>query len=351
MNIELFEHVIWGNTVTDLLIALGIFAFFTILVRIGLQFFVLRLKAVMQRTGTKVDDTFVQILENINFLSYIAIGLAAASQGLMLPLLLKKVIMGFAIIMVVYESVSIIQSLVLLMVGRVWLKDRTAEAEQLNVLLSVLIRFVLWSVGLMLVLSNLGIDVTSLVASLGIGGMAMALASQGVLTDLFSAFALYSDKPFRIGDFIIVGEHMGTVRHIGLKTTRIEALSGEEVIIPNKELTESRVRNFKRMQRRRIEFRFNIELMTPAAKLEKVSGLIRGIFEGLERTTLDRVHLKEIAEKSFIYEVVYSFASPDYNQYMDTQERINLQILEVLKQAGVSLADFRRPYTFEEATE
>ena len=192
--------------------------------------------------------------------------------------------------------------------------------------------------GLLLILSNLGFDITTLIASLGIGGVAIALAVQSILSDLFNSLSIYVDKPFTVGDFIIVGDHMGTVQKIGLKTTRIQALQGEEIVISNSELTSSRVRNFKQMQKRRIVFAFGVTYDTSTEKVKKIPEMVKNAIDPLEKAEYDRAHFKNFGDSSLDFEVVYYVLTGDYTEYMDIQQSINLRIMEEFEKEGIEMA-------------
>ncbi len=204
--------------------------------------------------------------------------------------------------------------------------------------LSYLVRFALWTVLLLLLLDNLGVRVTALVAGLGVGGVAVALALQNVLGDLFASLAIALDKPFQIGDFIIVDQYLGTVEHIGLKTTRIRSLWGEQVVFPNSDLLQSRIRNFKRMAERRVVFTLGVVYRTPYEVLARLPGLLREIVEAQPGVRFDRAHFKEFGDSALVFEVVYYVLDPDYNRYMDMQQAINLEIVRRFREEGVEFA-------------
>jgi small-conductance mechanosensitive channel len=191
---------------------------------------------------------------------------------------------------------------------------------------------------LLLTLDNLGIDITALVAGLGIGGVAVALAVQNILGDLFASLSITLDRPFVIGDFLIVGDFMGSVEYIGIKSTRLRSLSGEQIIISNSDLLGSRVRNYGRMHERRVVFVTSITYETPEEHLERIPGLIREIIESQPNTRFDRSHFARHAAASLDFETVYYVLSPNYNQYMDTQQAVNIRLHRELKQLGVEFA-------------
>ena len=196
----------------------------------------------------------------------------------------------------------------------------------------------LWTILVLTALDSFGIEITALVASLGIGGVAVALALQNVLGDLFASLSIVLDKPFVLGDFIIVGDFMGTVEHVGLKTTRIRSLSGEQLVFSNSDLLSSRIRNYKRMNERRALFSVGVTYDTPADKLRKIPEIIRTAVEDQENTRFDRSHFKQYGPSSLDFETVYYMLVPDYNAYMDTQQAINLRIFERFAEEGLEFA-------------
>ena len=196
----------------------------------------------------------------------------------------------------------------------------------------------LWTIVAILILGSFGIEITPLLAGLGVGGIAVAFALQQILGDIFCSVAIVLDKPFEVGDFIITGDHMGTVEHIGVKTTRVRSLGGEQIVFPNSDLIGSRVRNYKRMAERRVTFGFGVLYATRADVLEQIPVVVREIVEGLDQTRFDRAHFARFGDSSLDFEVVYHVLSPDYNLFMDLQQRINLAIFRRLEELGVGFA-------------
>jgi small-conductance mechanosensitive channel len=197
---------------------------------------------------------------------------------------------------------------------------------------------VIWGLAFILFLDNIGVKITSLVTGLGIGGVAIAFAAQSALTDIFCFFTIFFDKPFEIGDFIIAGDHMGTVEHIGVKTTRLRAIGGEQLIVSNTDLTGSRIRNYKTMQQRRVSFTLGITYDTPADKLREIPEYIMEIVEHTEDATFSRAHFASFGTYCLNIEVVYFVLSGDYDRYMEINQRINLAIKECFEQHGVAFA-------------
>lgn len=205
-------------------------------------------------------------------------------------------------------------------------------------LISFVGRTAIWAIAVLMILDNLGFNITTLVASLGIGGVAIALAVQNVLADLFASLSIGLDKPFVVGDFIIVDDLMGTVEHVGLKTTRLRSLSGEQLVFSNGDLLKSRIRNYKRMYERRIVFTFGVVYDTPRETLARLAGEVRAIIEAQPKTRFDRAHFFRFGEFSLDFEVVYFVLDPDYNLYMDIQQAINLAIMARFEALDVGFA-------------
>ncbi len=200
------------------------------------------------------------------------------------------------------------------------------------------LRTLLWSVILLAILSNLGINITAFIASLGVGGIAVALAVQNILGDLFASLSIAVDKPFQVGDFVVVGNVAGTVQMIGLKTTRIRSLQGEEVVMSNTDLLKQTISNYRPMQQRRIVFTFGVTYGTPVEKVEAVPGVVKRLVESHSQLQFDRAHFKGFGESSLDFEVVYIVKDPGFNLYMDMQQALNLGLMRELAALGVEFA-------------
>jgi len=295
-----------------------------------------RMQKLAKKTKTQVDDMIVEFLSSLRTAFFAAVALAIASRVLILPSVVQRIIDAVALIVITVQAITLAERILELCITKFVMK--TGDGEAAPKFLRFLIRFGLWSVGLLLVLSNLGINVTSLITGMGIGGIAIALAVQNILADLFSSFSLYVDRPFEVGDFIIVGQDMGTVKYVGLKTTRIQALQGEELVIPNSELTNSRVQNFRKMQRRRVVFSFGVTYDTSVKKLGAIPDMVHEIIGKAEHADIDRVHFQKFGESSLVFEVVFYVTSGDYNIFMDTQQEINLALTERFEKEGITFA-------------
>lgn len=196
-----------------------------------------------------------------------------------------------------------------------------------------------WIAVALVVLDNLGIQIGPLLTGLGIGGIAIAFALQAILGDIFCSVAIILDKPFEVGDYIVLDpDNQGTVERIGIKTTRVRSLSGEEIVLSNADLLGSRIHNYKRMERRRVASIVGIEYGTPLETMRELPAIIKTIIEGVQGTAFDRCHMKDFAESSYDYEIVYWVLSNDYTAYMDCREKVNLGIIAEFKRLGVDFA-------------
>jgi len=200
------------------------------------------------------------------------------------------------------------------------------------------LKITIWTIAVIVLLDNFGIEVSALVAGLGIGGIAIALAAQNILGDLFSYFIIYFDKPFEIGDFLIIDDYLGSIENIGIKTTRIRSLGGEELIFSNTDLVNSRIRNYKRMRKRRVLFRFGVIYQTSLEQLKEIPSIITEIVKQISGATLDRAHFSSYGDFSLDFEVVYYVNGRDYNKYMDIQQEINFKIKEEFEKRGIEFA-------------
>lgn len=328
----------FSNTVSEYALALGAFVVFIVVFKIFQLALIQRLKKLAQKTETDVDDTLIEIIESLKppFYSYLAFYLAA--RILTLSNFVEQILGGVLIVWIIYQAISAVQILITYMIERRFKDDTDAATRTALIAVGKIVKGALWAVGLLMVLSNLGVDITSLVAGLGIGGIAIAFALQNILTDLFSSFAIYFDKPFLVGDFIEVGSHSGTVEKIGIKSTRIRSTTGEELIISNKELTSVRIQNYKRLTERRLRFSIGVLYETPTEKLRAIPNIIQSIIEAAPKTRFDRVHFKEFADSALTFEISCYIQTSAYGEFMDIRQEINLGIFEKFKKEGIVFA-------------
>jgi small-conductance mechanosensitive channel len=298
--------------------------------------------ALAKRTTTELDDYLAQVIAGTRLWLLFPFALYAGASALELPPKLEQLIELLVVVALVLQVVLWINGFIGFWLERQVEKRRGVDGEGVTALtlLGFAARVVVWALMLLLILDQLGFDITALVAGLGIGGIAIALAVQNVLGDLFASLSIVLDKPFVVGDFIIVDDLLGTVEYIGLKTTRLRSLSGELIVFANNDLLKSRVRNFKRMYERRVVFSVGVTYQTPLEKLENIPALLRAAVERRKQTRFDRAHFKAYGDFALTFEVVYYVLSPDYNLYMDTQQAINL---EVYRRFGEEHIEFAYP--------
>lgn len=336
----IFEYELFGNAGLDWLIALAIAAALMTVFFITKWLARSRLQRVAARTTTSWDDAVVDTLGKTTSLALVIFSLALGTVVLSLPGQVKTVMASVAVITLIVQAGLWASNVLKFWLARS-IEQRRQEDPASVATLSVVSwvgRVILWSVALLLVLDNLGLDITALVAGLGIGGVAVALAVQNILSDLFASLSIVLDKPFVVGDFLSVGDFLGTVEFVGLKTTRLRSLSGEQLVMSNADLLQSRLRNFGRMYERRVLFTLGVTYQTPRAKLEKIPELIEAAVSGQERVRFDRAHFKEYGDFSLNFETVYYVLDPNYAVYMDIQQAINLAIHEAFEAEGIEFA-------------
>jgi len=340
MNLEeILSLQIGANTGLDYGWAIIIF-FGTILILKLFQVIILvRLKKLALKTKTDFDDILIEIFTRIKPPFYLLVALFIAIKSLTFPEVVGNIIKVIFLVVIVYEIIRAIERMVEYFVTKYFDgKGRDKQASAMANISKFFVRFGLWLIGLILILSNLGIDVTSLVASLGIGGLAIALALQNVLSDMFASFSIYIDKPFEVGDFIAIGTDKGTVEKIGLKTTRLTTLQGEEMVISNQELTSARVQNFKKMKERRISFNIGVVYGTTATKLRAIPKLVKEAIGGVKDAKFDRCSFSSFGDFSLNFTIVYYIKSGDYGASLDAGQKINIDIYRTFEKEGIEFA-------------
>ena len=286
-----------------------------------------------------IDDQFMLSLVKkiIPILYWLAFRFSA--KILNLNTVLEETIKLISIAFLIAIGAMLISSLLLFFIGN-YIKNKIDGENRNNIYqwINRMVELVIWSIALILFLDNIGIQITSLVTGLGIGGVALAFAAQAILVDLFCSFTIFFDKPFEIGDFIIVGDQMGTVEYIGMKTTRLRALSGEQLILANSDLTKSRIKNYKTMKERRVLFKLGVTYDTALTKLKEIPAVIKNIISNVPQTRFGRAHFCVYGAYSLDYEIVYYVLSSDFDIYMDINQEIYFQIKAEFEQRGIEFA-------------
>jgi small-conductance mechanosensitive channel len=330
----------FDNTLFDYAVALG-----TILVGVValwiVKSFVLRSFRRLPSTTASIWNQYAVSLINtfIVPLCYLGIVYLAVTALVLPPLLAKAIRVATTSVLAIF-GIRFVLSLIRYVLFDVWLPQQ-AEHLSLEPRLSGLmpaLSLLVWGIGIIFLLDNLGFNVGAIVAGLGIGGIAVGLAASAVLGDAFAYLAILFDRPFELGDFILVGDYMGNVEYIGMKTTRLRSLSGEQIVFSNKDLTDSRVRNYKRMRERRVVFTVGLTYDTTLAQIKEAPQLIKTIIDSTPNTRFNRSHFFAFGDFSLNIETVYYVLSSDYMVYMDVQQAINLQLKEVFEQHGIDFA-------------
>lgn len=328
-----------GNTPHDYLLAVVIFVVLVIVLKFAQWVILGRLAKLAEKTRTDIDDTLIEIVKSLKPGFYYFVAFFFAVQALVFSPLAQTVIYIILIAWVAAQVVIGLQILIDYAINKKLGTGKSRESGQgILLFMGKLVKGALWIVAVLMVLSNLGVDVTSLMAGLGIGGLAIAFALQNVFADLFSAFSIYLDKPFEVGDFIVVGDLSGTVEKIGIKTTRIRALQGEEIVISNQKLTTADVHNYKKLRERRVVASFGVTYDTSNEKLKEIPHATKKVVDGTNGARFDRTHFASFGDSALLFELVYYVESENYAAYMDVQQNINLGMKEVFEKLGVDFA-------------
>ncbi|MFH1247586.1 MAG: mechanosensitive ion channel family protein [Candidatus Omnitrophota bacterium] len=336
---QLTNLMFWGNSSLDYSISLALFFAGFLVVKIIERIILGHLKKLAEKTATTFDDFIIGIIKKIGVpFAYFGVFYLGVVR-LTLDPLFRKIINIAAIGIMTLAAVRF--SVALISYGfKVYLSKRGKDEGLKRSLdgILVVINVAIWGLAIVFFMDNLGFKITAVIAGLGIGGVAVALAAQAVLGDLFSYFAILFDRPFEIGDFIITGDYLGSVEHIGIKTTRIRSLGGEQLIFSNTDLTNSRVRNYKRMERRRVVFSLGVTYQTPLEKIKIIPGIIQNIIKNIKDTAFDRAHFLSYGDFSLVFEIVYYVIGADYNKYMDIQQEINFAIKKEFEARAIEFA-------------
>lgn len=339
MNIKMLEQVFFGNRIWDYIISLATLFLSLLFVKVVICAFIKRLKRFTEHTITKFDDLLVQIIERIIlpclYVSCVYLGL----KTLKISAGIDGVINALQLVVITFFATRVIVMLSTYSFNAYLVKKQEDPTlvRSLDGMRNV-VKFVIWAMAVVILLDNLGYKVSTIIAGLGIGGIAVAIAAQALLKDFFSYFSIVFDRPFKLGDFIIIGDFMGNVEYIGIKTTRLRSLGGEQVIFSNTDLTDSRVRNYKLMEKRRVLFRIGVTYQTSLSAVKEIPRIIENIIRNVPSTAFDRSHFFSYGDFSLVFEVVYFVLSPDYSKYMDIQQEINFGIKEEFEKRGIEFA-------------
>ena len=339
-DIPIFGEVNFEPFIIALIIIVGLSLIFKLIQVVVLVY----LKKLAKKTSTGADDVVIDAIAGIRSWVYITIATYIAIQPFEMASWLDQTATFIFLFVVIWQLIEVVVTFSDYVTIKFLEKDEDGDGEidpgstTVAHLIGIFIRVALWAFGILFMLSNMGIEVTALVAGLGIGGIAIAFALQGILADLFTSFSIYFDKPFQVGDFITLGTDSGTVEKIGIMTTRIKTLQGEELIVSNNELTSVRINNFKKMDERRISTKIGVTYETPHEQVKEIPKIIERLFESESGARLDRVHFTEFGDSALIFDFVYYVHSSDYADYLDIQQRVNHDILDKFAELNIEFA-------------
>lgn len=335
---EYLQTEFWNNTLLDYLIFVSVLVLSLITIIIIKKIILSCLSKKAAETESLLDDALIKFL-NRYFLPLILLAaLFFSSRILELPDKLASAIYVITLALVMILAAVALSGFFIYIFNSYWEK-RTGIPNDTSVKwIGVIIKILVWMGALLMFLDNLDIKITALIAGLGIGGIAIAFAANAILQDLFSFVTIFFDRPFEIDDYINIGDMSGTIEHIGIKTTRIRSLSGEQLVFSNTDLTNSRIRNYKRMENRRISFSIGVRYDTPSEKLRLIPNIMKDIIDSVDNTTFNRAHLKTFGDFAISFDVVYYVLSQDYALYMDVNQEINFKIKDVFDEHDIVFA-------------
>lgn len=334
-----WQKIFLGNTLDRWLVAASVFVVLLAVLVILKKFLCRRLSAWAKRTSTPLDDFAAVLLKKTKLFFLVAVSLYFGTLSLALPASATKIIREAAVLFLLLQLGFWGSSAITYWTKR-YKSTQEGDTAGLTTFTAIgfLFRLILWSFILLVAFDNLGIKITALITGLGIGGIAVALAVQNILADLFASLSIVFDKPFVAGDYIVVDNLEGTVERIGLKTTRVRSLSGEQLIIANNELLKSRIRNFQRMKERRAVLSVGVVYSTPAEKLARIPEIIREVIEAREKARFDRAHFKAFGDSSLQFEAVFWVLDPEFKAFMDVQQAVNLDLFTRFNEEGIKFA-------------
>ncbi len=342
-----FSGTLLGIPVIQWAVFLAVTVALFLAARLAVTFARLRLRARHEQTSGRLDDYLLRLLEQTSTFGLLALAAFAATWFADLRAgaptgagSVERTIRLIALVVLFLQAGRWGTSLIdvaLRQAFRYANFSQTAADTAFGVVKFFALS-ALWITVAILVLDAFEIPVAPLIAGLGVGGIAVGFALQKILGDIFCSVAIVLDRPFEVGDFIISGDYMGTVEHIGVKTTRVRSLGGEQISFPNSDLVNSRVRNYKRMDERRVVFSFGVLYSTTSDQLVQIPEIVHSIIASIESTRFDRAHFASFGDSALNFEVVYYVLSPDFNLYMDIQQRINLALVARLGELGVGFA-------------
>lgn len=336
---QFFNYTFLNNTIINYILFLLTLVISFFLIKIVMIFLIKHVKEWSQKSENRKYDSLINLIQKKIMPILYFTAFYFCTKILNIHPTITKIIAALTLAVTAIIIAILLSSISIIFVGKYFdSKVNSANSKILLKWTSSIIQVIIYTIALILFLDNMGVKITSLITGLGIGGVAIAFAAQTILVDLFCCFTILFDKPFEIGDFIVSGEQMGTVEHIGIKTTRLRALSGEQLIFANSDLTNSRINNYKTMDERRVLFKIGVTYDTKYEELTMIPELIKNIIDSVKDTRFGRAHFSSYGPYSLNFEIAYYVLSNDYDKYMDINQAVNYQIKKIFDQHGISFA-------------
>lgn len=335
---EILNYTVFGNVLRDYILAITVFVVTLIVFKTIKYQVIKKLRHAADKTKSDIDDLLIKIVDKVGWHFYIFFATYFAINFIQLPPIILTIFSYATPIVVVFIIVRSVQQLVDYGILKVTKEKEPENGTSVANVLSRITKGILWSLAFLYIITRFGYDITTVVASFGVAGIVLAFGLQHVLSDVFASFSIFFDKPFNVGDFITVGGNWGVVKKVGIRSTRIQSLQGQEIIIPNQELTSEQIHNYKKMEKRRVQFSFGLIYDTSSEKIEKALELTKQVVSSVELVDFDRVHFKEYGDFSLNFEVVYYVNTSDYNKYMDVQQEINLKLKKAFEKERIEFA-------------
>ncbi|MEJ2244049.1 MAG: mechanosensitive ion channel family protein [Candidatus Bathyarchaeota archaeon] len=335
---EILSFTVFNNALRDYILAITIFVITMIVFKTIKYQVIKKLRHAVNKTKGDIDDLLIKIIDNVGWHFYVFFGIYFAINFIQLPTVITTIFSYAVPIVTVFIIVKSLQQVVNYGILKVTKEKEPENGQSIANILGRIAKGIVWSLAFLYIITLFGYDPTTIVASFGVAGIVLAFGLQHVLSDVFASFSIFFDKPFNVGDFITVGGNWGVVKKVGIRSTRIESLQGQEIIIPNQELTSAEIHNYKKMEKRRIQFSFGLIYDTSSEKIEKALEITKQVVSSVELVDLGRVHFKEYGDFSLNFEVVYHVKTSDYNKYMDIQQEINLKLKKEFEKEQIEFA-------------
>lgn len=333
------DTVVFRNSLSAWIVAISVSIAISLILQVIKAIFSHRLQKLAKSTDTKFDDVLSIILSKTRYYFLLLIGFYFGIK--LLTLTPKADLYSYRLFIILFSLQIIAWGNALteffLYHRREDVSDSVITTTTFGVI-GFVAKLVLWSIVLLIMLSNLGVNITAVITGLGVGGIAIALATQKILGDIFSSFIIVFDKPFEVGDFIVINEFRGIVERIGLKTTRLRSITGEEIIIPNSNMIDSRIQNFKRMEERRVQFTIGVEYSTKKEHLEAIPNEVKQIIESIDRTRFEYCVFRNLGEFSLSFEVAYFVLEREFQTFTEIHNQVNLKLIDRFRTFGIRFA-------------